>query len=188
MQPRFRPPTPTFPYQTNPSFETFMHQKIQSSKNGLLYSNAIFLAELLQQAKPSKTNLITLGELHFQRGNYDKVVGLLRKCDSEESRYLLGMSLYKLKRLEEAEKALVLKYCVVSEYSAKESAEEKEQEVWSEEKAGVKEEKNEVEQKEDVLGKLKENSEPHEEQVKEGARQAGERPKKKTRKNIPIFR
>jgi tetratricopeptide (TPR) repeat protein len=195
--PRYRSKKQFSPFNNNPEFESFMQTQIQESKNGLLYSNAIFLSELLQQTHPSKKNLVTLGELHYQRGNYDKVVGLLRKCDSDQGRYLLGMSLYKLKRLDEAEKALVMKYCVISEYPRKDTDDKKETEGdWLEEMVQgkvveVKEKKPENEIENEGLRGLKENSEPTEEagsRAVEVHRSISERHRKKSKKNTSIFR
>ena len=181
--PRYRSKKHISPFTSHPDFESFLQRQILESKKGLLFSNAIFLSELLQQTKPSRQNLVTLGELHYQRGNYDKVVGLLRKCDCDQGRYLLGMSLYKLKRLEEAEKALVLKYCVINEYPGKK--EEEVQGEWMEETGQGKKTENEGEV-EGIKG-LKENSEPMEEGVRvmEVIRMGA---RKKGKKNVSIFR
>ena len=184
------------PFESSPNFESFLQDQIMESKKGLLYSNAIFLAELLQQTRSSKKNLETLGELHYQRGNYDKVVHLLRKCDSDKGRYLLGMSLYKLKRLDEAEKALVMKYCVINEYPKRETEEKKDDiQEWREKSSAgkgseIKEKK--VDGEIEAIKGLKENSEPLEELGikgdREGLRGITEKIKKKSKKNVSIFR
>lgn len=196
MKTRYRSKQQFCPFITSQNFESFLQAQILESKKGLLYSNAIFLAELLQQTHPSKQNQVTLGELHYQRGNYDKVVGLLRKCDSDQGRYLLAMSLYKLKRLEEAEKALVMKYCVVSEYPQRECEDNKDSEYeWLEDivhgkTPEPKDKKIDTEIEGEAIKGLKENSEPTDE-VKnkpEGQRLATERIRKKAKKGAPIFR
>jgi tetratricopeptide (TPR) repeat protein len=191
--PRYRSKKHLSPFASNPDFESFLQKQILESKKGLLYSNAIFLSELLQQTRPSKQNLVILGELHYQRGNYDKVVGLLRKCDSDQGRYLLGMSLYKLKRLDEAEKALVMKYCVISEYPKKDEDHEMEgdwlEEVVQGKVVEGKEKKVENESEIEGIRGLKENSEPTEEGIRiVETRPPGERHRKKTKKSVSIFR
>ena len=112
--------SPVSPFVESPSFESFLLQCIEQSRNSLLYSNAIFLSELLERSGPTEESKTLLGQLHFQKGNYEKVVRLLRRSTSEKSRYLLAMALYKLKRLTEAEKSLILKFCVVSNESLEE--------------------------------------------------------------------
>ena len=123
------------------------------------------------------------------------MVGLLRKCDSDQGRYLLGMSLYKLKRLDEAEKALVMKYCVISEYPKKDEDKNEPEGDWLEEVVQgkiveVKEKKSENENEIEGLRGLKENSEPTEEGIRivETSRIPSERQRKKTKKSVSIFR
>lgn len=189
--PRYRSKKNFCPFESSPNFEGFLQEQIMESKKGLLYSNAIFLAELLQQTKPSKANKVTLGELHYQRGNYDKVVGLLRNCDSDKGRYLLGMSLYKLKRLEEAEKALVMKYCVINEFPKREKDEKKEEsQDWRGRGNLPKIDLNKGEGESEGIKGLKENSEPLEELIGkgEGFRMFSEKKKKKNKKGVSIFR
>ena len=188
--PRYRSKKNFCPFNANPNFENFLQDQIMESKKGLLYSNAIFLAELLQQTKPSKKNKVTLGELHYQRGNYDKVVGLLRKCDSDKGRYLLGMSLYKLKRLDEAEKALVMKYCVINEFPKRETEEKRDEtKEWIGKAKSPKIDLTKKEGEGEGIKGLKENSEPLEEVLGkgEGFRAFSEK-KKKKKKGISIFR
>lgn len=109
---------------------------------------------------------------------------------------MLGMSLYKLKRLEEAEKALVLKYCVVSEYPRRECEENKDSDYeWLEEivhgrTTEAKDKKAETEGEGEPIKGLKENSEPAEEikYKSELQRPGTERIRKKPKKGSSIFR
>ena len=101
--------------QKLPSLSVFLQNRIKESRKSLLPSNSIFLCELLDQIHPSTETKIILAELYFEKRNYEKVVQILDRFESPEARYISGMALFKMDKLKEAEKAIVISYCIVGD-------------------------------------------------------------------------